>query len=312
VQVFISVSADVNSVPNRALALPLHLLFIVICAFTAAALADDFGPHRDIAQVRAEARRLLAQRTRNSGLDPAVIQISDAVVVNDQAVLSWSNGKQRGLMGLVREMDRWWDAMDAVPAATCWSAATAYPLDAAGLSKELLSVAVVHNIDVRVLDAPCKDSEHAASFDTKVKRGGGTVHVNRSQTAGYDITIAYAASNAASNTTFSQIYARAPTRGEMLQNPTPPHGVGGPNAVLFFDLTLDSSAPIAFERGTKVDIWFPFVLDDALRYDMTFTSDGKVVGPVYATIFDNVLHYELPAFSVTPAKPVMAEIDGNW
>jgi hypothetical protein len=293
-------------------AFAIYLLFIVICAFTTAARADDFGPHRDIAQVRSEARRLLAQRTRNSGLDPAVIQIYDAVVVKDQSVLSWSNGKQRGLMGLVRQMDRWWDAMDALPAATCWSTATAYPLEAAGLSKDLLSAAVLHNMDVRGLDAPCKDAAHTVLFDTRVNRSGGIAHVNRSQTSGYDIIITYAPSNAASTTTFSQIYARAPTPAEMLQNPAPPHGWGGPNAVLFFDVALAGAAPVAFARGTKVDVWFPFVFDDALRYDMTFTSDGKVIGPVYATIFDNVLHFELPAFSVTPAKPVMAEVDGNW
>src|SRR5690242_19895634 len=94
--------------------------------------ADDFGPSRDIGTVRADGRTLLAHRARSANVDPKSIVISDVVVLGDQAVFSWDFGKQHGLMGLVRQSNRWWDALDVLRWQTntnCWSVTVHRPLD---------------------------------------------------------------------------------------------------------------------------------------------------------------------------------------
>ncbi len=236
------------------------------------------------------------------GLDPKVISISDVVVVKDEAVLSWDAGRNHGFMVLARDLDRWWDMGDKPPGRGCGKLP----------SQELIAAATLHNADVQRSEPGCTADRHEMKPDLGVHSSGAILHTERSGTAGYDMSVAYARNDAAPKTLFSQIYGRVPTPTEMLENPAPPHGWGGPNAVFFFDLTIDGAKPVTFERGTKIDIWFPFVLDDKLRYNVTFISDGKPTGPAYATVFDNVLHFELPSFSMTPGKELMAEVDGNW
>ena len=78
----------------------------------------------------------------------------------------------------------------------------------------------------------------------------------------------------------------------------------------FFDFDISGSQPVTFDAGTTVDIWFPFVLDDTLRYDVSLFTGDKAYGPYHGTLFDNVLHFELPAFTVVPGKGFQAEISG--
>ena len=106
------------------------------------------------------------------------------------------------------------------------------------------------------------------------------------------------------------VYARPPTDAEFIPYPTPAQYV--PNAVLYFDLRINGTSPVTFAQGTTIDIWFPFVLDDRLNYDLTIGYADKPIGPIYARAFDNALHFVLPAFTVTPGRALMAEIDGNW
>ena len=105
------------------------------------------------------------------------------------------------------------------------------------------------------------------------------------------------------------LFARPPTDAEFLPYPTVSNFVS--TAVAYFDLTLNSTAPVVFSV-MSIDIWFPFVLDDSLQYDLTIGYADKPVGPIYAKPFDNVLHYVLPGFTATPGRPLMAEIDGDW
>ncbi len=105
------------------------LLFVI--AGGACARGDDFGPRGDVARVRSDAHRLLAHRVRATG-DPNAVTVSDITIVKDQAVLSWTSGAEHGVMGLVRFLDRWWDALDMerrVSNPSCWSITTTFPLE---------------------------------------------------------------------------------------------------------------------------------------------------------------------------------------
>ncbi|HZZ65042.1 MAG TPA: hypothetical protein VFE17_06075 [Candidatus Baltobacteraceae bacterium] len=281
----------------------------------AQAAADDFGPGGDVRQVRSNAIRLLAQRVRASGTDPQQLQISDVVVVRDQAILSWRAGSEHGVMGLARYLDRWWDALDAQPRATCWYTLTAFPLDDAGLSNATLAAAAVHNADARTgLRPRCPGAPDAQSGALgSLSARGGTIHPTRGSTAGYDFTVRYAQNNApAAGVPVKRLYGRAPTTAEALPNPPPPQGWGGPTNVFFFNIAADSPAPITVTAGTVVTIWFPFVLNDSLGYRLSYVSGGQFSPSIHGTIFDNVLTFTLPAFTLAPGGEFQAEVEGFW
>lgn len=313
------------------------ILVCTLMLLSAAARADDSGPSGTVAQVRSEARRLLAHQTRAAGFDPKEIGISDVVAAGDQALFSWDIGKQHGLVGLVRRNDRWWDAFDATRYGNCWYTMTSYPLGNGlpypaeytpadylpqpgsgvltgdGLSSDLAGVAAVHSADVRASrDHPgaCQASTYTVRPDTMVQPRGGTNHPPRFQTSGYDFTLNYSA-NDASSAKFTQIYFRPPTPAEFLPNHALAPGWGYPNAVCFFDVTIGGGKPLAFKSGTTIDVWFPFVLDDQLEYSLSFSSNDTPSGLIKGTIFDNTVHFVLPEFVLQPDKPLMAEIDGD-
>lgn len=311
----------------------------------AIASADDFGPPRDIGTVRTDARVLLAHRARLAKADPKRIVLSDVVVAGDQAVLSWQIGRQLGFMGLVRNENRWWDALDAgaeTTAADCWYIERAYPLSttaslpdrvpsqtalvASGLSTALATAADRHNAVVRGVDAriesrnaklvpgklakpACEDDIYLIKPDLNVHESGGTLEPLRSATSGYALTFHYAPNTAPAGSAFQEIRVRPPTHAEFLPYPTPFRYVS--DAVMFFDFGVGGTQPVSFQRGSALDVWFPFALDDALKYSITFSAGSTSVGPVTGSIFDNVLHFDLPAFTAAPGQTFMGEIDGD-
>ncbi len=279
-----------------------------------AARPDDFGPRRDVAQVRSDALRLLAQRVRQSGVDPKNVKVTDVVVVRDQALLSWDSGKQHGVMGLLRNLDRWWGALDFESVDDIDQRS----LKGHGFTEEFVTVASAHNSDVAkskttAPNAGATDKSHGPTGnDDPIQPAGATLWPWRQNTAGYDIHVSYTKNDASPGTKFARIYARAPTPAEMLPNPPPPRNWGGPTDVCYFDLEVGGAKPVTFQNGTKVDVWFPFVLDDQLRYRLSFVSAGKIYQPITGKIFDNVLHFELPSFAIAPGKAFQAEIEGWW
>jgi hypothetical protein len=154
-----------------------------------------------------------------------------------------------------------------------------------------------------------EDDALVANPKIPVSAAGGVVHPERSQTGGYDVTLRYARNNAAPAAVLSQVYARPPTQAEFLPYPTPYRFV--PDAVMFFDIMIEAPKPVSFDRGTVLDVWFPFVLDDKLKYSMSFSGDREPIGPVSGSVFDNVVHFELPGFTALPAQTIMGEIDGD-
>jgi hypothetical protein len=305
------------------------LRFVLLAAALAALLGQTAR-----ADIRSDAVRLLARRVRASGVDPKNVSLSGVVVRGNQALLSWDSGKDRGLMALVISGDRWWDALDMT--GVCWNTERAYPLVPSehypvsywpgdyepppspdvlrsyGLSADLVSAAAARNDDVRNAKGHCNAATYEVKPDVGFHPAGGTIHPPlRDFTSGYDITIGYSRNDAAPDANLTQLFARAPTQAEFAPDHPPAPGWGGPDAVCFFDIGVGGAKPVTFEPGTTIDVWFPFVLDDRLRYNLSFVSAGKPSGMIFGTAFDNTLHFVLPAFSVEPNAPLMAEIDGD-
>jgi hypothetical protein len=304
----------------------------VLCLLPIAhAAADDSGPRPDVGDVRASVHTLLVHRARP--LDPNTIAVSDVVVAGDHAVASWRYGQNHGIMGLVRTNDRWWDALEQVQtSAQCWSSSRFYPLSsepvrapaapssgalsALGFPEPLVAAAAQHNADVQAANAlsippgakiacrPATQVNDPPNIDPR----GGMYAVSRTGTAGYDLRFTYAG-NDARNARFSLLYGRAPTHAEILAYPVPQ--IPGPNAVFFFDLAVASTTPVAFQRGSAIDVWFPFVLAPDLRYELTIDFIDPPMQLVRGSLYDNVLHFDLPAFTVKPGKTAMAQIDGD-
>jgi len=318
------------------------LLALALVAATAGfARADDYGPRGDVRELRFVAQRLLARTARAAKIDPAAIRVSDVVAVNNAALLSWDIGAGRGLMGLVRQYGRWWDAFGDRQEVDGWIDSASYPLtpkcavvahpgpvpqilETDGLPPDLINAALLHNSALRAKPAAASGvvirghriasvvfvDRGCGHFESPVASIGGALWQIPSYIAGYDISVSYSANNAEGGTVFRPIYARAPTQAEIIPYPTTLRFLA--TSVLYFDLTIDSSKPVTFAPGTTIDIWFPFVLDETLNYDLTIGFAQQPIGPVYAKPFDNVLHYKLPGFTAMPGQTLMAEIDGNW
>lgn len=228
-------------------------------------------------------------------------------------MLSWDAETHTGVMGLVRYLDRWWDALDESAQNGCRWERIVFPLTAhSALSPAMDAAANVHNARFAALQSlqPCAAAEPSTPAPVPFSPGGAPIHPALQATSGYDLSLHLAASHVPPGTRVTLLYGRAPTAAEMLPAPTPPRDWGGPNDVFDFDVQIGGRQSVAFAPGSSLDIWFPFVLDDALRYRLSFLSAGKVTGPLEGSIFDNTLHFTLPAFTMAPGDPLTAGIDG--
>lgn len=320
---------------------------IALLLFSTAVRADDFGPPKDIRDINSAAKRLLANRVRP--LNASAIAISDTVVVKDQALLTWRAGSQVALMGLVRYADRWWDALDEVDTdnrtfdplrPACVLVTAAFPMQprdvrgdltpvdptSVGMTHALMDTARHHNAFANtiapvpplsragsnLLEAGCvADSFSFNDVPQDFSTAGGVARQPRDVTAGYDVSLRYAANDAAANAHLTSLRARAPSPSEFLSLNAPFAEGGYGTGVVFLYVDTDSKKPIAFQKGGSFDIWVPWVLNDSLRYELEFYTGKTQVGPIKATVFDNVLHFDLPAFSLPPGE-TLGEVDGYY
>lgn len=256
--------------------------------------------------IESDARRLLSRAVRASGVDPSRIVFSHVAATGEVAAVSWDAGTEQGVLGMLRRDDRWWDALDVRPGAQCWSVQTAYPLESAGDRAALLRTAGLANASMCDADAPPPLSS------MPIRQTGGVIHQPaRTLTSGYDFTLHYAPNDAGGQTSLTRLYVRPPTQAEFAPAVAPAAGWGASNAVCFFEIEIDGPKPVTFEPGTVLDVWFPFVLDDQLRYDVNYVSGTHASDMIGGSIFDNTLHFVLPGFTLHPGDALMGEIDGN-
>lgn len=304
-------------------------VLLLLCLFAlgrGAAAADDVGPPRDVRGVSAAAQRLLLRAIPEGAADRAVA-IRDVIVVGDQALLTWQAGRSGGAAGFVRYAGRWWNAMTAYDA-PCPLRQTAFPLSptysestvdaaalaGAGLSPVLLTAAARHNaMFSRLSTGPPRAL--CDIFDVYKSSGpavvtGGMLAASPREAGGFDVTWQYAANDASRGDVLG-IRVRPPTTGEMIPYPTPARGEGGPTDVAFIDFDDSGKSAATFRAGSTLTIWAPFVLDDALAYELELHTARTAVGPFKGTLHDNTLTFTMPAFTLAPGE-TQAEIQGDW
>lgn len=96
-------------------------------------------------------------------------------------------------------------------------------------------------------------------------------------------------------------FDRAPTDAEMVG--------GGADGIYYLSLQLAAGRTAAFPAHATLDVWCPFFLDPELRYSLTIADVEPPVGPLDGTLRDNVLHFDLPAFTAPAGAEIQAEID---
>ncbi len=137
------------------------------------------------------------------------------------------------------------------------------------------------------------------AFDTKLP---GFV----SGVDGYRLTLAFAPSDGGNGAKLANIESRAPTPAESWTNRP------GGNSYFFFSGTVQAPQPVHVQRGTTLDVWFPFVLDTSLTYSLTIGGEGFTpIGPIDGALADNTLHFVLPAFTAPPGVDMMGEIESD-
>jgi hypothetical protein len=298
------------------------LVLALTALSTAQAFADDYGPHRDIRAIRGAIPVLLASRVRAHNLDPSALHVDDVVVNGDEAVARWDVRGHGGLVGLARTYRVWWltgeinealtpnetgtgDWISAFPGSlsTCDATAgagTANIVAALHVLQQTADLAAIHIQVVR--DATARQQQGDPSmilfFACSAPKVPERREITLSKAGNYIATLASAQADDIFITRFT---GRAPTAAEFPPSP-------GANAVYFFSFEIGGTASATVHDGS-LDVWCPFVLDPSQRYSLTIDYVTPAVGPIYGTLFDNRLHFDLPAFTIQPNASAMGEID---
>lgn len=266
---------------NRALA---ALVLACVCTAPLLARADDVGSRDDVRVVRHDAALLAARRVRAAGVDPSNIVVDGVVAERGYAFAQWHAGTLRSIDGFKRIYKRWWN----VPA-------TSFPPD------------VIHDAAAHLSPASggmwnAPPQSHALAPLLFSQRD--TVEPS-AQTDGFGMVLSWATNDAPSDAQLTRVIVRAPTEAESwLAYP-------GGNSYCFFSANVQSAHAISVNAGSTLDVWFPFVLEPQLRYSLTIAHVNPAIGPIDATLADNVLHFALPRFTVQQDVQLMGEIEGD-
>jgi hypothetical protein len=80
-------------------------------------------------------------------------------------------------------------------------------------------------------------------------------------------------------------------------------------AVYFsFALSTHSSVPVAFNQGSRLSIWFPFVLDDRKGYSLRLSSATEAPDLIPGTLDNNVLSFVLPEITVASTARMFGDV----
>jgi hypothetical protein len=315
------------------------VLCLFAAAFVAAAKADDYGPHRGVREVRAAVPILV--QARLDELRPGdAARVDDAIVGNDAAIVDWHSAGGRGISALTYGKERWWlrGTYYEVPRATySWwlaeSTSGAYGCPGAsqgpqtsptadsliasfGVDRALAGLWSQHGNVPAATHPPMLQGGYLVPPGTRSRCDDGTYYFSEveqrdGQTrrwvdplGGIDFanTDGYRATWTAPSDWAADLVSargRAPTAGEMTGN--------GANAIAFLYATIGLK-PIAAPK-TSLAVWCPFVLDPDVRYIVEFAGFDTPLGPIPATVKDNVLHFDMPAFGAPAGASLQGEVD---
>jgi len=283
--------------------------------------AQDVGPGREVRAIRHDLPILLAEQF--SGQDLAMKTIiasgSEALVEARITGATW-------VFSLSKRLNTWWLAnqigIDTSGAAsTCWGARAA---DIDGITPEFLKAVGISQslVDLAeqsfplAIEAAKRVAAHTpppsgfvkAGISVDCARGFNILFFQHHPTIPVITEQQYVvalSNDSGPSASLNNVTGRAPTEGESWVTPNN-------NGYFFFSGTLDSPTTVHVDAGTKLSVWFPFVLDTTKTYSLTIAHVTPVIGPINGTLLrDNTLHFVLPAFTIEPGADIMGEIDGD-
>lgn len=306
----------------RMLLLPALLLLLY-----SVARADDFGAQRDVEAIRGDVPVLLGRLFYERNYAPSQIVVSDIVVVGNDALASWHIGSHDGLIALRRIGGAWWDLLEgysddteAHPGHEAWwfegtspwlarpyyesyFGPTSAKLHEIGLPSNLIETSLEHNPAIAGANqaeaayiAEQRSEGHSLNVPSvyreemylpaNVTQNGSSHGGDRVETGGYEVILVLAPNDSA-GTAVSLHVGHPADRG-----------------MLALTLSFTSPQSATFADGTRLNVWFPYVLDT----DKDYTFVSRAFGTLNADLHDNTLSFDLPAFNAPPGSTLTGEI----
>ena len=256
-------------------------------AAIAPARADDYGSHADLRAIRGSVPILLGHYLASPSA-------GDVVVEGNDAIATWTSGGKPGLATFHRRSDRWWLM------AIYDTYGPAIGRDLAQLEGELsipaaLAVRAQQHVPNLLALQPIL---HQVTQPICNRCGSALWNV----ADGFETTLNFNAATPTWDPDFA-IRGRAPSVGEMPPTPTM-------NAYFFFRLATKGTTPVVVQKGARLDVWFPYVLDDSKSYVLWLDFLKPDLDDIPGRLEGNTLHFTLPAFGTIPGKDAFGEIDG--
>ena len=289
-------------------------VLLVIVAWMPVVRAEDHGPRRGVREVRAAVPILVHREMEQLFLGKAVVD--DAIVGNDNAIVDFHGDRGRGIAVLSYKNAIWWLVGSAFeerhasgswwttdsPAlpASCTTTTSAAP-SADDLREALGADAATIALWSSHVGAPQSVVHPPANTSGDISQAcyTGTTYIVNGPTdiendAGYHVSWT-------SGKPFGLVapHGRAPNDAEM----------SGPGANSIFYLYANGGPAPLIAPASTLTIWCPFVLDTSVHYIIEFAGADGPLGPVRATLNDNTLTFELPAFTAPPNADLRGEVD---
>jgi len=287
---------------------------LLIAAGTTAVRADDHGSRRGIREVRAAVPILVDRDMRQLYLGRAVVD--DAIVESDHAIVDFHGDRGRGIAVLSYKNATWWLVGSAFeerhPGRSWWTTdspgapascktTTSVTPTADALRAALGADAATASLwSLRAMPQPTSSSAPTPAYVgiPQACAIGATYIVN-----GY-VAIANDAGYRVSWTSpkpfdLADPHGRAPDDAEM----------SGPGANSIFYLYANGGKGSSGTPASTLIVWCPFVLDTSVHYIIEFSGADSRLGPIRATLDDNTLTFEIPAFTAPPNADLRGEVD---
>jgi hypothetical protein len=250
----------------------------------------------------------LATPLRNEHADAGALVIDGIVVSKGLALVEWHADFDAAILQMTYRFGRWWiDQQTSTPlplGITGWGCG----MHLLTSHEALVPLADGHLPSItRMLHPPASRGVRGTVMcGAPAGRRPAWSDPHKMQANPYSASLTFASSDAPVDADLDALVGRAPTEAESWANQ--PSG----NSYFFFSGTVQSPQPVHVQAGTKIDVWFPFVLDTSLKYSLTIGGNGfTAIGPVDGTLADNTLHFVLPAFTVAPGVELMGEIESD-
>jgi hypothetical protein len=290
---------------------PIVILFSGLIAGTgynaAIARADDRGPAGTVAAIRRDIPLLLASQL---GPDRSKLVVDWIVADKGEAVAAWHAAGDRGVVVLHFRSGRWW-----------WRAAAVTTPDASGYWTPMRAPG--EEVGSCFADSPGPPSAHdlvvagfiteslAADLSNRLRAAAPRPFVYHEclPNAHYyeDTGVSYDA-----RLFDKELLPVRPVLTGRVPEDWRRRGARGAKVYYVFDLSGSESMPLLFRTDSATfGIWFPYVLPLQTRFTLSLRGVNPEVRAIPGNLKDNLLHFDLPAFTLPPGSVARGEIDGE-